>query len=74
MPNFHTLISGDSESTAWRSVHERIDAVCDKIWQEAKHLLCIDSPEGHSDEPVEDLNVGPKDVLSYSWRSLRESR
>ncbi|CAG8398747.1 unnamed protein product [Penicillium salamii] len=73
MPNFHTLISDDSESTAWRSVHGRIDAICDRIWQEAKPLLCIDSPEGHSDEPLEDLDVGPKDALSYSWRSLRES-
>ncbi|CAG7982284.1 unnamed protein product [Penicillium olsonii] len=73
MPNFHTLISDDSESTAWRLVHGRIDAICDRIWQEAKPLLCIDSPEGHSDEPLEDLNVGPKDALSYSWRSLRES-
>lgn len=74
MPNFHTLISDDTESTAWRSVHGRIDAICDKIWQEAKSLLCIDSPEGHSDEPVEELDMGPKDALSYSWRSLRESR
>jgi hypothetical protein len=74
MPNFHALISEDSESTAWRHAHERIDAICDKIWQQAKPVLCIDSPEGHSDEPVEELNVGPKDVLSYSWRSLRESR
>jgi len=37
-------------------------------------VLCIDSPEGHTDEPTEDLSVGPKDVLSYSWRALRESR
>lgn len=74
MPNFHTLIAGDSGVTAWRSVHERIEAICDKIWQEAKPFLCVDSPEGHSDEPIGDLDVGPKDALSYSWRSLRESR
>ncbi|KAJ5452628.1 Armadillo-like helical [Penicillium cf. griseofulvum] len=73
MPNFHTLISDESGSAAWRSVHDRIVALCDKIWLEAKPLLCIDSPEGHSDEPTEDLDVGPKDALSYSWRSLREA-
>ncbi|KAJ5773802.1 Armadillo-like helical [Penicillium paradoxum] len=73
MPNFYTLISDGSGSAAWRSVHDRIVAICDRIWLEAKTLLCIDSPEGHSDEPTEDLNVGPKDALSYSWRSLRES-
>ncbi|KAJ5960846.1 Armadillo-like helical [Penicillium vulpinum] len=73
MPSFHSLISDESGSAAWRSVHNRIVAICDKIWLEAKPLLCIDSPEGHSDEPTEDLNVGPKDALSYSWRSLREA-
>ncbi|KAJ6063335.1 uncharacterized protein N7446_007455 [Penicillium canescens] len=73
MPNFHTLISDESGCAAWRSVHERIVSICDRIWLEAKPVLCIDSPEGHSDEPTEELNVGPKDVLSYSWRSLRES-
>ncbi|KAJ5742420.1 uncharacterized protein N7511_011439 [Penicillium nucicola] len=73
MPNFHTLISDESGSAAWKSVHERIVSICDRIWLEAKPVLCIDSPEGHSDEPTEELNVGPKDVLSYSWRSLRES-
>ncbi|CAI7573376.1 unnamed protein product [Penicillium palitans] len=73
MPSFHSLISDGAGSAAWRSVHDRIFAICDKIWIEAKPLLCIDSPEGHSDEPTEDLNVGPKDALSYSWRSLREA-
>ncbi|KAJ5499360.1 Armadillo-like helical [Penicillium expansum] len=73
MPSFHSLVSDGSGSAAWRSVHDRIVAICNKIWIEAKPLLCIDSPEGHSDEPTEDLNVGPKDALSYSWRSLREA-
>ncbi|KAM0098262.1 hypothetical protein ACP6JE_007210 [Aspergillus fumigatus] len=26
-----------------------------------------------SDEPIEEFNIGPKDILSYSWRALRES-
>ncbi|QQK40766.1 Armadillo-like helical [Penicillium digitatum] len=73
MPSFHSLVSDGPGSAAWRSVHDRIVAICNKIWIEAKPLLCIDSPEGHSDEPTEDLNVGPKDALSYSWRSLREA-
>lgn len=48
--------------------------ICDKVWQAVKPVLCVDSPEGHTDEPADDLMVGPKDILSYSWRSLRESR
>ncbi|KAF7591447.1 hypothetical protein BBP40_001550 [Aspergillus hancockii] len=58
---------------AWKSVHARILSLCDRIWNEVKPVLCIDSPEGHTDEPIEDLAVGPKDILSYSWRALREA-
>lgn len=74
-PDFHVLISNaETGYEAWRAVHSRIVAVCDKIWVEVKPVLCIDSPEGHTDEPIDDLAVGPKDILSYSWRALRESR
>ncbi|KAJ5083898.1 hypothetical protein NUU61_008477, partial [Penicillium alfredii] len=73
MPNFHSLISDESGSGSWRSVHDRVVAICDKVWLEVKPVLCVDSPEGHTDEPIEDLSVGPKDILSYSWRALRES-
>lgn len=74
MSDFHALVSGSQSAATWRSVHDRIVTVCEKVWQEMKPVLCIDSPEGHSDEPMEDLSVGPKDILSYSWRALRESR
>ncbi|KAJ5123735.1 hypothetical protein N7448_009832 [Penicillium atrosanguineum] len=73
MPNFYSLLSSDSDFSGWKSVHDRIVTICDKVWQEVKPVLCIDSPEGHTDEPTEDLSVGPKDILSYSWRALRES-
>ncbi|KAJ5613334.1 hypothetical protein N7510_006528 [Penicillium lagena] len=73
MPNFQALVSAGNDSHVWRSLHDRIIAICDKIWLEVKPVLCIDSPEGHTDEPIEDLSVGPKDILSYSWRALRES-
>jgi hypothetical protein len=75
-PAFYSSISDPSciNYDHWRSVHDRIVSICDKIWHEVKPVLCVDSPEGHSDEPAEDLAVGPKDVLSYSWRALRESR
>ncbi|KAF9891702.1 hypothetical protein FE257_003714 [Aspergillus nanangensis] len=75
MPNFYVLVSekGSSNFADWRLVHSRIVAVCDRIWNEVKPILCIDSPEGHTDDPAEELGVGPKDILSYSWRGLRES-
>ena len=73
MPNFHTYLSTQSEPASWRTMHNRIVSICDKVWKEVKPVLCVDSPEGHSDEPTEELSVGPKDILSYSWRALRES-
>ncbi|KAL2813296.1 putative death-receptor fusion protein-domain-containing protein [Aspergillus granulosus] len=74
-PNFHTLVSseGSPGSENWRSIHNRISTICDRVWDEVKPQLCIDSPEGHAAEDIEDLDVGPKDILSYSWRALRES-
>lgn len=76
MPNFYLLVGDPSSKSQdnWRNIHSRIVALCDRIWEEVKPVLCIDSPEGHTDEPIEELGVGPKDILSYSWRGLRESR
>ncbi|PWY74362.1 HEAT repeat protein [Aspergillus heteromorphus CBS 117.55] len=73
-PNFYSLVSnGQPAYDSWKSIHSRIVQVCDRIWNEVKPVLCIDSPEGHTDDPIEELGVGPKDILSYSWRALRES-
>ncbi|KAL4791542.1 putative death-receptor fusion protein-domain-containing protein [Aspergillus venezuelensis] len=73
--NFWSLVSSDGPPGPenWKSIHTRISSICDRVWQEVKPQLCIDSPEGHAAEPIEDLKVGPKDILSYSWRALRES-
>ncbi|EAW14308.1 THADA/TRM732 family protein [Aspergillus clavatus NRRL 1] len=75
-PNFYQLIADEQISSQdhWREFHTRLVCVCDRIWEGVKPVLCIDSPEGHSDEPTEEFNIGPKDILSYSWRALRESR
>ncbi|OJJ47298.1 hypothetical protein ASPZODRAFT_65750 [Penicilliopsis zonata CBS 506.65] len=74
-PKFYQLISDEpgKDFGPWRTIHTRISKICDQIWLEVRPVLCIDSPEGHTDEPAEDMDVGPKDILSYSWRALRES-
>jgi hypothetical protein len=73
---FYSLVFQTSQlsTEAWRYFHSRILNVCQNIWLEVKSVLCVDSPEGHTDEAMDDLDVGPKDILSYSWRALRESR
>lgn len=73
MPDFYSYVSTEPDFATWRTFNNRILSICDKVWQEVKPVLCIDSPEGHSDEPTDELSVGPKDALSYSWRALRES-
>ncbi|KAJ6155183.1 hypothetical protein N7470_005749 [Penicillium chermesinum] len=73
-PNFYSQISSSGNIAIWRETHERIVSICERIWEEVRSVLCVDSPEGHTDEPLEDISVGPKDILSYSWRALRESR
>lgn len=45
---------------------------CEKLWTMAQPLLCVDSPENENDNT--DENGGPKDLLAYSWRALRDSR
>jgi hypothetical protein len=56
----------------WANVHEFILLLCCRIWKEVKSVLCNDSPEGHL---LDDINtVDTKDVLSYSFRAVHESR
>lgn len=75
-PNFYATISESSveHDSSWRKVHDRIVAICENIWTKVTPVLCIDTPEGHTDELIEDLMLGPKDLLSYSWRALKDSR
>jgi hypothetical protein len=46
-----------------------------QIWLTVKHVLCDDSPEGHLPEELEDIEgLDTKDLLSYSFRAVHESR
>ena len=47
---------------------------CSTIWDVVAKILCIDSPEGHSVVAEEELDIGVKDTLSFSWRTLKEAR
>ncbi len=48
--------------------------ICGKIWAMVQSRLCVDSPEVASDEAEGESLGGPKDLLAYSWRALRDSR
>jgi hypothetical protein len=46
-----------------------------QIWLTVQHVLCDDSPEGHLPEELEDIEgLDTKDLLSYSFRAVHESR
>ena len=59
----------------WRKSTERIHSICRDVWEVVRHTLCFDAPEGHEiDEEADDVDIGTKDVLSFCWRALKESR
>ncbi|KAI2001509.1 hypothetical protein LOZ52_005852 [Ophidiomyces ophidiicola] len=72
-PDFHEVVSSsDDPNPSWLSFLERMLSVCWSIWFGVHDVLCADSPEREHESLQEDL-VGPKDILSFSWRALRES-
>ncbi|KAI5307098.1 hypothetical protein KEM56_004572 [Ascosphaera pollenicola] len=71
-PKYYSLVDATSEHEQWRYIHGRVLSLCDKVWVGVRDVLCVDSPEGQHDDPSEEL-TGPKDILSCSWRALRES-
>lgn len=59
----------------WNDFHFRIFDCCSSIWLSVKDVLCNDSPEGHLPEDLDEVpNIDTKDVLSYSFRAVHESR
>ncbi|EGC46735.1 HEAT repeat protein [Histoplasma capsulatum var. duboisii H88] len=72
-PEFHSVFpSPETGRPYWRLYHDRLILVCENIWLGVRDILCIDSPEGQDEDAVDELR-GPKDLLSCSWRALRES-
>jgi hypothetical protein len=56
---------------------KRVISICCHIWRAVTGRLCVDSPETEATEDsdvLEEAGTGPKDMLSYSWRALRDSR
>ena len=78
-PEFVQMCYGleDGSKDKMQGLYRRINSDCCRTWDAVKHVLCVDSPEGHQEEAQEldgdPPDVGPKDTLSYCWRSLKES-
>lgn len=73
-PQFYSLFPSPTNGPPyWRLYHDRLVLVCENVWLGVRAMLCIDSPEGQDEDAADELK-GPKDLLSCSWRALRESR
>jgi len=57
-------------------VVDRIFQALHKAWDVLRPTLCSDAPEGYMPEDIDetDGDLDTKDVMSYSWRALKEAR
>ena len=75
-------IDFDDSSYEITEIKERVDNLqygmrdsCRRIWETVKDVLCNDSPEGFLLQDIDEVDaVDTKDVLSYSFRAIHESR
>ncbi len=65
----------DDQIDSLHHLQRRVLFSARQIWLTVKHVLCDDSPEGHLPEELEDIEgLDTKDLLSYSFRAVHESR
>jgi len=58
----------------WNDLHRRVRITFTNFWSCARDTLCNDAPEGYVPEELEeDSSVSTKEILSYSWRGLKEA-
>ncbi|KAF2270317.1 hypothetical protein CC78DRAFT_611968 [Lojkania enalia] len=73
---FYTEIalSNQQERGQWKLIHDRICTCFESLWSCIRDVLCADAPEGHIPEELEeDMSIDTKEILSYSWRGLKEA-
>jgi hypothetical protein len=59
----------------WKKGHGEILQSIEAFWTCIQHILCTDAPEGYvPDEMDEEASLDTKEILSYSWRGLKEAR
>jgi hypothetical protein len=65
----------DAEHEAMTALQAKFVSCCEKVWQAVERVLCDDSPEGHIPQDLEETDgLDTKDVLSYSFRAVHESK
>ncbi len=66
----------DTSLEKWEDFDRRIFSICSGVWEVVQDVLCFDAPEGHeiSEDDFNEQDIGTKDILSFCWRALKESR
>lgn len=58
-----------------KSTHQDLLGDFNRTWNIVKNILSADAPEGHVPEDMEEeMSLDTKEILSYSWRGLKEAR
>ncbi|CAD0106145.1 unnamed protein product [Aureobasidium uvarum] len=71
---FYQFMSSDlTASSQLQKLYTRLYNVFEALWNCVHDTLCNDTTEGVAAEELEEEDIGTKDVLSYSWRALKES-
>lgn len=74
---FYSAIAKESTETqrTWVEAHNELIESFESLWSIVYNVLCADAPEGNvPDEMEEAANLDTREVLSYSWRGLKEAR
>ncbi|KAK7544770.1 putative death-receptor fusion protein-domain-containing protein [Phyllosticta citribraziliensis] len=75
-PKFYPSIAamGSEDLQMWKALHDHILSNLREVWDCVKSVLCVDAPEGYVPEDMEEEpDLTTKDILSYSWRALKEA-
>ncbi|KAG9189219.1 hypothetical protein G6011_06087 [Alternaria panax] len=75
-PDFYPFISSlpPDVFATWKRCHGDIVTSIESLWTCVYHVLCADAPEGHVPDEMEDeSSLDTKEILSYSWRGLKEA-
>ncbi|KAI4907790.1 hypothetical protein J4E90_009197 [Alternaria incomplexa] len=75
-PDFYAFVSSlpSDQFAHWKKAHGDIVTGIESLWSCVYHVLCADAPEGHVPDEVEDeSSLDTKEILSYSWRGLKEA-
>ncbi|OAF99231.1 HEAT repeat protein-like protein [Paraphaeosphaeria sporulosa] len=57
-----------------KKIHNQLLDDCTTMWIIVENILSADAPEGHVPEDMdEEVSLDTKEILSYSWRGLKEA-